>query len=98
MTAKRPTRARGLGVSTEDYERMLAAQGGGCAICGALPKTRRLHVDHDHKTGEIRGLLCYRCNKALMPWVGPWWLDQAWMYLNRTTESMAQARIRASAG
>ena len=62
---------------------MLAEQGGGCAICGAPPKTRRLHVDHDHKTGEIRGLLCYRCNKALMPWVGPWWLDQAWMYLNQ---------------
>lgn len=64
MPAK-PKRAKALGVSDEDYARMLAAQGGGCAICGAPPKTRRLHVDHDHRTGAVRGLLCYRCNRAL---------------------------------
>jgi Recombination endonuclease VII len=44
---------------------MLAEQGGGCAICGAEPKTKRLHVDHDHKTGAVRGLLCFRCNRLI---------------------------------
>lgn len=45
---------------------MLAAQGGGCAICGKqCPTGRALAVDHDHDTGEIRGLLCYKHNTAL---------------------------------
>ena len=41
------------------------SQGNSCAICGAKPKGRRLAVDHDHKTGKIRGLLCMPCNTAL---------------------------------
>lgn len=44
------------------YDELLAAQGGGCAVCGRLPKTRRLNIDHDHQTMEVRGLLCYLCN------------------------------------
>ena len=88
-------RAKQLGVNDEDYARRLAEQGGGCAICGNTPKTRRLHVDHDHGDGRVRGLLCHRCNRALQTWMTPLWLDRAWMYLNQTTESMAQARLRA---
>lgn len=53
------------GLTLEDYECMLADQGGACAICGAPPKRNRLHVDHDHKTGVVRGLLCARCNSSL---------------------------------
>jgi len=64
MTRK-PTRARGLGVDDATYARMLEAQDGHCAICPSTPKTRRLHVDHDHVTGAVRGLLCMRCNRFL---------------------------------
>jgi recombination endonuclease VII len=49
-----------------DYAAMLAAQGGVCAICGNPPKTRRLHIDHDHRTGKIRGLLCFTCNRYIL--------------------------------
>jgi Recombination endonuclease VII len=81
MTSRKPSRARGLGVSTEDYERMLAEQGGGCAICGAPPKTRRLHVDHNHKTGKVRGLLCFRCNRALPHYLDSVWISSAYRYV-----------------
>lgn len=45
---------------------MLAAQSGVCAICLRPPKSRRLDVDHDHKTGRIRGILCTMCNHKLL--------------------------------
>jgi hypothetical protein len=48
------------------YDAMLERQGGGCAICGdPPPATSSLHVDHDHGTGEIRALLCVRCNNGI---------------------------------
>ena len=55
------------GISLKEYYQMLADQNGLCAICGASESEtqRRLHVDHDHETGEIRGILCHRCNVAL---------------------------------
>lgn len=52
------------GITIEQYDAMMAAQDGRCAICGVLP-TRHLCVDHDHETGEVRGLLCEPCNFAL---------------------------------
>ncbi len=55
-----------FGLSAADYDVMLAKQDGHCAICPAVSDgKRRLAVDHDHKTGRVRGLLCGRCNKAL---------------------------------
>lgn len=48
-----------------EYDRMLAAQGGVCAICGKTPRKRFLAVDHDHFDQHNRALLCYMCNKAL---------------------------------
>ena len=60
------------GITLGDYRAMAAAQGGVCAIC-RQPETmltprgdvQALAVDHDHRTGRIRGLLCRTCNQAL---------------------------------
>lgn len=61
-----------LGCSREHYEALLKAQQGKCAICGAANGHTskhgtdcRLAVDHDHRTGTIRGLLCNSCNRGL---------------------------------
>jgi hypothetical protein len=51
------------GITVREYGRMLALQDGVCALCHHPPKKKRLSVDHNHKTGKVRGLLCYRCNK-----------------------------------
>jgi Recombination endonuclease VII len=57
---------RQYGLMLEQYDAMLEGQGGVCAICQQpRPEERTLHVDHDHSTGAIRGLLCFSCNNAL---------------------------------
>jgi hypothetical protein len=56
---------RTFGITQADYEALLERQGGGCAICSKPPGKIALHVDHDHMTGEVRGLLCVGCNNAL---------------------------------
>jgi len=56
---------RQYGITPQDYEALLRAHEGGCWICGRLPTGRRLHVEHDHKTGKVRGLACWACNKLL---------------------------------
>lgn len=53
------------GLSLEDYTALLEKQGGRCAVCGTPPDGRRLSVDHNHETGEVRGLLCLNCNTTL---------------------------------
>jgi hypothetical protein len=55
---------RKYGLSIDDFEFLVHAQGGRCAICGKRDGTE-LHVDHDHKTGRVRGLLCGSCNRAM---------------------------------
>ena len=56
------------GISLKVYNELLEKQGGHCALCPATePGSGRDHfcVDHDHVTGRVRGLLCYRCNLGL---------------------------------
>ena len=62
---QRVSRIRSYGISVEDYEEMLESQGGGCYICGIGPVGRALDIDHDHRTGKVRGLLCSNHNRAL---------------------------------
>lgn len=56
---------RRYGLSMDEYNAILAAQDGLCAICKGPPGARRLAVDHDHETGEVRGLLCPNCNRGI---------------------------------
>lgn len=49
-------------ISLDQYETLLKQQKGRCAICRKPPHRQHLHVDHNHSTGETRGLLCQRCN------------------------------------
>lgn len=57
------------GITPEDYDLMLRAQGGVCAICGEAEASdatgKRLAVDHCHATGRVRGLLCANCNQGI---------------------------------
>lgn len=56
----------GIDLTVEEYDEMLLEQEGVCWICKRAPKSnRRLSVDHDHDTGQVRGLLCTKCNTTL---------------------------------
>lgn len=72
VEANRRTRNLKLyGMTKQDYVDLLHKQGGGCAICGTdrggqkSGKVMRMSVDHDHRTGAFRGILCNRCNRAI---------------------------------
>lgn len=55
------------GITPEEYRRIFHdVQGGRCAVCRNQPRSIRFAVDHDHKTGEVRGILCKRCNHDLL--------------------------------
>lgn len=60
---------REYGISLDDYNRILLRQNGVCANSACSAKRskngHRLCVDHDHETGEVRGLLCFSCNVSL---------------------------------
>lgn len=54
-------------ITKKEYDILYKEQGGKCAICG-IPETelkRNFSIDHDHKTGKVRGLLCNLCNQGL---------------------------------
>jgi hypothetical protein len=53
---------RRYGIGQADFDRIMAQQGGVCPICG---RENPEHVDHDHVTGELRGILCFNCNQGL---------------------------------
>jgi Recombination endonuclease VII len=77
------------GLTLDQYDALVAQQDGVCAICGEPPtkgRGKRLTVDHDHQTGEIRGLLCGLCNVGLgYLREDPKLLERAKAYLDRNS-------------
>lgn len=65
--ARKRTFERRRGITHEERDDMLSEQGGRCAACGSETPGSKAgwHVDHDHETDEIRGILCHHCNAAL---------------------------------
>ena len=68
----------------EEFKQLLKKQKNRCAICGKIETKRRISVDHDHKTGKVRGLLCQLCNTSLGGFQdNPKLLKKAIKYLNQ---------------
>ena len=57
-------RRRLYGLNEEEYNNMILSQNNLCAICNK-PSDKTLHIDHDHATGRVRGLLCHTCNTGI---------------------------------
>jgi hypothetical protein len=105
--------AKTYGLTPAQYDELLRRQGGRCAICRAKPKSKRLAVDHDHKSGAVRGLLCSRCNHDLLgsAWDSLAMATALWHYMNTPPASgvwlppedappleVASGAVRPSAG
>jgi hypothetical protein len=88
--------ARFYGISREQYEGLLAKQGGVCGICRKPPQ-EPLCVDHSHATGRVRGLLCRKCNTGLGSYDDDVSLMAAGIaYLRKAADD--EANVAASAG
>jgi hypothetical protein len=87
---------RRYGITAEEVDEMLEAQGGLCAICRTEPAA---HVDHDHDTGEVRELLCFNCNGGLGQFKDdPEVLRAAADYVERHRASRRPVSTRPGAG
>ena len=79
-------RARNLaryGINAGQFLKLSERQRWCCDIC-TKPLPRRAHVDHDHATGRVRGLLCWPCNRLIGRHRDPWIFRQAARYLEST--------------
>ncbi len=91
------------GITEAEYEAILFAQGGVCAICGrAKGISKALAVDHDHKLGSgreaVRGLLCTTCNHVVIGRYGPEALQRAIDYLKAPPGRAVLAALDATHG
>ena len=78
---------KAYGLTRDAYESMYKAQSGKCAICECQQPKSKLHIDHDHSSGSVRALLCFRCNAG----IGLFWdkselLAKASAYIERHTK------------
>lgn len=79
----RNSRIRAYGIEPEVYYAMLEKQSHKCAICGEESKQRTMNIDHNHKTGKVRGLLCNGCNLSLGHLEKDEWVKKATQYLTK---------------
>ena len=95
-------RRRRTGCTPKQYEELFRIQGGKCAICGATPENNMLGnalgLDHDHRTGKIRGLLCSPCNRGLGYFRdSPTLLQNAITYMRKLEEQFGWGLIEEGA-
>jgi hypothetical protein len=85
------------GITLAEYDAIFVLQGGRCAICKeSCPTQRELAVDHDHVTGEVRGLLCTQCNNGLGRFKeSPALLRKAADYLDAVKADVTVVRLEA---
>lgn len=78
---------RRYGIDFTEYTRMLESQGNRCALCPKTPETdkKRFHVDHDHITGKVRGILCATCNRSMAALDNKEWMIRAEIYLEKNS-------------
>lgn len=82
---------RRYGITLDEYEVMLEAQGGVCKMCKKPPTVnRRPHTDHCHKTGVVRGILCGPCNTRLGTIEDEAFVALATAYLSRFAMTSAE--------
>lgn len=82
VSSKNDYYKRTYGITLDDAKERLAAQNGKCLICEKPISGRNVHVDHCHKTGRVRGLLCSGCNIGVGVLEKPNdWLARAMSYL-----------------
>jgi hypothetical protein len=81
-----------FGISLEEYKIILEYQGNKCPVCGKLATDKKyFDVDHDHETGEIRGILCSRCNRSLG------WYEKCRKEIETYLDTINERRINKSA-
>ncbi|MEA2498411.1 MAG: hypothetical protein QOH26_816 [Actinomycetota bacterium] len=75
-----------FGIGAAEVDAMIEAQGGLCALCREAPA---VHVDHDHKTGKVRAILCEPCNGGLGQFKdNPRTIERAIEYLERAAQKV----------
>ncbi|MHB8563312.1 MAG: endonuclease VII domain-containing protein [Acidiferrobacteraceae bacterium] len=86
------------GITSQEYAALVKRAGGRCELCGRKFKggKKSIHVDHDHETGRVRGLLCPGCNTALGQLCDLPGVERALAYLLGAEQSAFQLAIRAS--
>ncbi len=83
VTDRRAWLKKTYNITPKEYDKIFESQGGRCAICRKEESLgKRLAVDHNHTTGEIRGLLCFRCNTKLAHIEDIEFVIKAKVYLN----------------
>ena len=87
-----------FGITEEQYQEILDRQGGGCALCGktAEEEGRHLAVDHSHKSGEIRGILCaYHNHRVVGKWTDADLLRRVADYISQGTGLFVPEKMKS---
>ena len=90
----RGKRIRSYGLTLEEHEQLMSDQGGKCWICQGDNGLKALCIDHDHKTNNVRGLLCNLCNRAIgLLRDDPELIDKAAEYIRKGSPEHLQGKL-----